>query len=348
MKHLIILIVFFLSKIIFASTEFEIVYLLDTIASPPEFPIAISGELNPCVGDTAVYTADIPVSCIANWYIDGELQSSTTNTLEIIWTEGGSFIISLDFECDTNIYPAGSLLINVNDVPNNPSPITGETEVCRLSTEIYTTEVGEGELCQWIVDGIIQLSDTTFLSYYWAELGTHNIEVRAANDCGISEAEYLDVYVVELPVVNLGNDTTILQGQSVELDAGNPGCTYLWSTSETTQAITISQSGDYDVVVTNACGDVMDDITVDVVVGINQHKKAKELTIVVAGDYLSVNIQDASIEKVQIWDISGRLILDSMTKPIYYLPQNGIFIVKVFTENGDKYSCRFIKEQHKF
>jgi len=45
------------------------------------------------------------------------------------------------------------------------------------------------------------------------------------------------------PVVQLGADTTICPLDSITLDAGNPGCTYLWSTGETTQTIVVDSTG---------------------------------------------------------------------------------------------------------
>jgi predicted RNase H-like HicB family nuclease len=54
------------------------------------------------------------------------------------------------------------------------------------------------------------------------------------------------------PMVDLGPDTTVCN--SYLLDAGNPGDSYLWSTGATTQTITITSSGIYSVLVTEASG----------------------------------------------------------------------------------------------
>lgn len=53
------------------------------------------------------------------------------------------------------------------------------------------------------------------------------------------------------PVVKLGNDTTIMCGQTLTLDAKNPGFNYLWSTGATTKTINVTAAGDYSVNVTN-------------------------------------------------------------------------------------------------
>ena len=62
------------------------------------------------------------------------------------------------------------------------------------------------------------------------------------------------IVVVPSPIVNLGNDTSILCGNQLTLNAGNPGMTYLWSTGATTQQINVSSAGTYWVKVTNGGG----------------------------------------------------------------------------------------------
>lgn len=57
------------------------------------------------------------------------------------------------------------------------------------------------------------------------------------------------------PVVALGNDTTICNGETLTLDAGNPGSVYTWSnTNNYTQTLDVTESGNYVVYVTNADG----------------------------------------------------------------------------------------------
>ncbi|CAN5880459.1 hypothetical protein BH11BAC7_BH11BAC7_14820 [soil metagenome] len=65
-----------------------------------------------------------------------------------------------------------------------------------------------------------------------------------------SQTDTIDVTFLPAPVVDLGNDTVICPNQSVSLDAGNPGFTYLWSTGEQTQTIIASGTATYSVLVT--------------------------------------------------------------------------------------------------
>lgn len=64
------------------------------------------------------------------------------------------------------------------------------------------------------------------------------------------------------PVVNLGADISFCMGNSIVLNAQNPGSFYLWSTGATTGSITVSSGGTYWVRVSNSCGVDFDTIQI--------------------------------------------------------------------------------------
>lgn len=78
--------------------------------------------------------------------------------------------------------------------------------------------------------------------------GTHSVVVKSVDGCKITSST--SVILRPLPVAALGNDTSICEGASITLDAGNPGYTYLWNTNATTQTINVTDSGTYSVLVT--------------------------------------------------------------------------------------------------
>ncbi len=78
------------------------------------------------------------------------------------------------------------------------------------------------------------------------------VESLLPNGCDTLITRYLKLY--NSPIVNLGADKTVCAGTSVTIDAGNPGSTYLWSTGETTQTISVLTAGTYTVKVTSAAG----------------------------------------------------------------------------------------------
>lgn len=71
---------------------------------------------------------------------------------------------------------------------------------------------------------------------------------------GDTATDTITVYVHPLPIVNLGNDTTICGSIALTLDAVNAGSSYLWSTADVTQTLSVTQGGNYAVTVTSAFG----------------------------------------------------------------------------------------------
>ncbi|PXX90544.1 hypothetical protein DF185_23350, partial [Marinifilum breve] len=93
--------------------------------------------------------------------------------------------------------------------------------------------------------------------------GNYSVVVTDANGC--SATDDVNVTVHPNPTVDLGADQETCAGNTITLDAGNSGSTYLWSNGSTTQTITVSTSGNYSVVVTDANGcSATDDVNVTV------------------------------------------------------------------------------------
>jgi uncharacterized delta-60 repeat protein len=117
---------------------------------------------------------------------------------------------------------------------------------------------------------------------------TQTIDVNTDGDYAVTvtdgasceDADTITITTLSVPVVNLGNDTSIADGEYVILDAGNPGASYAWSTSETSKAILVDTTGIYSVTVTdgNACQG-SDTIEVTVMVTIDGIIDEKALSI---------------------------------------------------------------------
>jgi hypothetical protein len=77
--------------------------------------------------------------------------------------------------------------------------------------------------------------------------------VTATDSLGCSATDSVNVSFSALPVVNLGNDTTLCGGQ-LTLDAGTGGNIFTWSTGDTTQTIVVNSTAVYGVTVTDSLG----------------------------------------------------------------------------------------------
>lgn len=79
--------------------------------------------------------------------------------------------------------------------------------------------------------------------------GTYSVTITDASGC--TAFDVINVTVNPAPNVNLGADIIVCSGETVILNAANPGSTYLWNTGATTQTINVIATGNYSVVVTN-------------------------------------------------------------------------------------------------
>lgn len=77
--------------------------------------------------------------------------------------------------------------------------------------------------------------------------GSYVVTYFANPTCYISDTA--EIIVHPLPALNLGEDGIACEGTM--LDAENPGATHIWSTGATTQTLFVTESGTYDVTVTN-------------------------------------------------------------------------------------------------
>ncbi len=101
-------------------------------------------------------------------------------------------------------------------------------------------------------------------TYLWSDgsngqtfnVGADGIYWVEVTRLGCTGRDTVQITVFAPPVVNLGPNQTVCEGETVVLDAGNPGCTYLWQDGSTNQTYTVTQSGTYAVTVSVAnCSD---------------------------------------------------------------------------------------------
>jgi len=152
--------------------------------------------------------------------------SETTPTLNI--TAPGQYIITLTH---TNSC-TNSDTINIGYYsPTNLA--LGGTQVMCLGDSV-TIDAGAGYV-SYLWDDLSINQTNTFFSF-----GTYNVTVTDTNNCSISDSVVVDP---DYFFYSLGADTTISLGAAIDLTA-NPGISYVWNTSETTQTITVSPSVD--------------------------------------------------------------------------------------------------------
>jgi gliding motility-associated-like protein len=89
--------------------------------------------------------------------------------------------------------------------------------------------------------------------HVFSDTGNYNVKVIIYYYTGVVDTLKETVTIKPLPL-KLLNDTIICQNNAVTLNAGNLGCNFMWSTGDTTQTVTINNSGLFVVRIKNSFG----------------------------------------------------------------------------------------------
>lgn len=163
---------------------------------------------------------------------------------------------------------------------NGPIPsftaINGPLQACTGTTSIFSTDEFSGVIYNWfdipstasfITPNDSSISDSITIDWGTTLLGTYTISVSPTDACGLLSGEAIS-FSIELidnpqPLIITGPDS-ICQGASAIL-VSNYVTANVWSTNETTQSISVSQSGTYSLSVTGACGILQSSVTIAVI-----------------------------------------------------------------------------------
>lgn len=155
-------------------------------------------------------------------------------------------------------------------------------------------------------------------AHTYTKPGTYTITLTASYGCYPPITIEKEVYMYYKPIIDL-QDVSVCTN-SVTLDAGNSGATYLWSTGETTQTITVANptpgtasEQDISVTVTNGptCA-VEDDIKINFVPAADPTIRILATsTLICSGEEVTFNIQQQSSEgdtPTYQWLLNGNAI----------------------------------------
>jgi gliding motility-associated-like protein len=116
-------------------------------------------------------------------------------------------------------------------------------------------------------------ASTSNASYNWQDNSTNstftvnqqgNYWVNVTSN-GCSSSESINVNYSALPIINLGNNINLCNGESITLNATNNNATYVWQDNSTSPTYNVTQQGIYWVSVTeNNCSN-SDSIRVDII-----------------------------------------------------------------------------------
>jgi subtilisin-like proprotein convertase family protein len=184
---------------------------------------------------------------------------------------------------------------------------------------------------------------------------TTSYTVTVTDGCGSTDTDVSTVTINPLPVANLGADIVQVNPPAV-LDAGAGFSSYLWSTSATSQTISVNANGQYIVTVTNSfgCSD-SDTIQVTFTAGINNPDGTTATVSYYpnpSNGILNMNIQGFMGKelKMDVMDLEGRIIRNFVFGEVTesYVTQMdlstlraGTYMVVLYS-GGDTYTHRIV------
>lgn len=195
---------------------------------------------------------------------------------------------------------------------------------------VYTFEVGINP----VINNTLPYNDSVYTRGVanFALFGLPNADfkfrthINSVYQCG-QDSVVKAFAISSSPSVNLGNDIVLPVGQPVILDAGNPGCTYVWSTGDITQTINISgPTGSHVIYVTATNPDgcsATDTIVVDFITGIRELNNVFTISPNPVDDVLTVH-SSIEVESIKVMNIVGQEVIQ-LNEP---LKQQGIFKLK--------------------
>lgn len=198
--------------------------------------ITFSGTSTVCYGDTAKLTATGGISY--NW--ENGTNGSQNNYVPSV-SEYQTITVINSYNCSK----ADSIQVIVHSLP--AFTMSGALAYCKNDTNVLSLH-GSGTYNYLWSTGIN--NDSLVLNSTVA--GNFNYWVVAIDSNSCRDTIAVSVQVNDLPVFNLGNDTTLCNGQTLLLDAGIPGQTYQWNTTATSQSITVNTADVYSATVIDA------------------------------------------------------------------------------------------------
>jgi len=206
-----------------------------------------------CFGDSVQLTGSGGIAY--NW---SPITGLSDDSIQDPWASPADTTIYFVTVTDTN----GCIDIDSVRVSVNPLPVAdagNDTSFC--SGDSVQLFASGGILFVWTPAN--DLSDDSIQNPWASPLDTIKYYVTVQDSVGCVNIDSVIISIAESPIISVTGDTVICEGDLVIISASGNG-SYLWSTADTTQSITVAPTGDslFIVSLNNSCGSDSDSIWV--------------------------------------------------------------------------------------
>lgn len=235
--------------------------------------VDLGNDTSICTDSTVVLDAGNPDAASWIWSDATNTQTNAVNSANTY-----SVIVTDTFGCE------GFDTITINQIAPIDLGIGNDTSICTGDSLIISFNQPFGSASLWSTGSS---NDSITVS----TANTYSVLVADSNGCPHHDTLVLSLDA--LPIVDLGNDSTICPDSSLTISSVG-GTSWDWSTGENTQSITVNSNGTYDVEVTDAATGCVNYDTIEVdIASVNAIVPANDTTIC-AGDSITLDAGNAA------------------------------------------------------
>ncbi len=234
------------------------------INATPSSIITASGPLSFCQGDSVILSV---TSGNSNLWSNGD----TSSSIKVNTSSDNSVVVTNAFGCSST---SNNVIVNVNPIVTPSISVLANPgfSICNGTNIVFSAQVSNGGSSpsyDWKVNGVSVGSSSTFSSSSLIEGDVITCTLTSNASC-ISQAIISSIgdtihISSGIATISSSGPLSFCQGDSTILTS-SLGSTYLWSTGDTTQSITVLTSGNYSVQVNNGSGCISSSDTISIVV----------------------------------------------------------------------------------
>ncbi len=277
----------------------------------PTPSVFIGNDTTVCTGDTILLTIPQQAGYSYAWQ-----DSSRGNLYRVTTTGTYTLKVTNQYGC------SASSSINVKFRPLPAFSLGKDTSLCNGRTfQLQPQSFVQGAFL-WNTGSTVSALTISSPGLYWLQV----------SDSGCFKRDTINVSYKPIPIINLGNDTTLCESQTLLLNVSNNNSIYLWQDNSTNPTYLIKNAGNYSVIVSENGCDTSGNLTVTY--------ETKPIIYVIKDTTLCVTEQlvlDASYpNSTYLWQ-------DGSRQPQYIVSKAGIYAVQVTNTCGTVSDSSIVK-----